>query len=51
MKEGILKDLNIKKIGDISLIVSAVIVIYYSLSTYKTYLEIKDLKKNKLWVI
>jgi hypothetical protein len=48
MKEGIFKEINIKKIGNISLIVSAVIIIYYTLSTYKTYLEIKDLKKNKV---
>ena len=45
MKEDILKDINVKKIGNISLLVSVVIITYYTLSTYKTYLEIKDLKK------
>ena len=46
MKEELLKTINIKKIGTISLIVSAVIITYYTLSTYKTYLEIKEIKKN-----
>jgi hypothetical protein len=46
MKEGFLKDINIKKIGNISLLVSAVIITYYALSTYKTYLEIKNLKQK-----
>ena len=41
-----IKTINIKKIGTISLIVSAVIITYYTLSTYKTYLEIKEIKKN-----
>ena len=47
MKGEFLKDINIKKIGNISLLVSAVIITYYALSTYKTYLEIQDIKKNK----
>ena len=46
MKEEFLKDINIKKIGNISLLVSAVIITYYALSTYKTYLEIKNLKQK-----
>jgi hypothetical protein len=46
MKEEFLKDINVKKIGNISLLVSAVVITYYALSTYKTYLEIKDLKKK-----
>lgn len=46
MKEELLKTINLKKIGNISLIVSAVIITYYTLSTYKTYLEIKKLKNN-----
>jgi hypothetical protein len=46
MKEELLKTINLKKIGNISLIVSAVIITYYTLSTYKTYLEIKEIKKN-----
>jgi hypothetical protein len=46
MKEDFLKDINVKKIGTISLLVSAVIITYYALSTYKTYLEIKSLKNK-----
>jgi hypothetical protein len=45
--EELLKDINIKKIGNISLIVAVSIITYYTLSSYKTYLEIKDIKKNK----
>lgn len=49
MKEEFLKDINVKKIGNISLLVSVVVITYYALSTYKTYLEIKDIKnKNKI---
>lgn len=46
MEDKFLKAINIKKIGNISLIVSAVIITYYSISTYKTYLEIKELKNK-----
>jgi hypothetical protein len=46
MKDEFFKNINIKKIGNISLIVSAVVITYYALSTYKTYLEIKEIKKN-----
>lgn len=48
MEDKFFKAINIEKIGNISLIVSGVIITYYALSTYKTYLEIKDIKnKNK----
>jgi|TARA_B110000503_G_C7096792_1_gene391974 hypothetical protein len=46
MKGEFWKDIDIKKIGNVSLLVSAVVITYYALSTYKTYLEIKDLKNN-----
>lgn len=46
MKEDFLKDINLKKIGKVSLIVSVVVITYYALSTYKTYLEIKQIKKD-----
>lgn len=46
MKEEILKGINLKKIGSISLIVSVVVFTYYALSSYKTYLEIKQIKKD-----
>jgi len=45
--EDLLKTVNIKKVGSISLIVAISIISYYTLSTYKTYLEIKDLRKNQ----
>ena len=44
--EDLLKKINIKKVGNISLIISAVVLIYYGLNTYKTYLEIKQIKKD-----
>jgi hypothetical protein len=44
--EDLLKKINIKKIGNISLLVSIVIITYYGLSTYKTILEIRDLKNK-----
>jgi hypothetical protein len=46
MKEDFFKSINLKKIGNISLLVSAVVITYYALSTYKTYLEIKQIKKD-----
>lgn len=46
MEDKFFKAINIKKIGNISLIVSAVIITYYAISTYKTYLEIKELKNK-----
>ena len=50
MGQEFLEKINLKKIGNISLIVSIAIISYYSLSTYKTYLEIKQLKKkNKMF--
>lgn len=44
--EEILKDINIKKIGSISMIIATAVVTYYIMSIYKTHLEIKNLKKN-----
>jgi len=44
--EDLIKKINLKKIGNVSLIVSAVIITYYGLSTYKTYLEIKQIKND-----
>jgi hypothetical protein len=46
MKDDLFKSINLKKIGNVSLIVSGVIILYYGLSTYKTYLEIKQIKKD-----
>lgn len=43
--EEILKSVNIKKVGNISLIVAISVIAYYSLSAYKMYLEIKEIKK------
>jgi len=45
--EDLLKTVNIKKVGNISLIVAISVITYYTLSSYKTYLEIKDLRKNQ----
>ncbi len=44
--EEILKNINIKKVGNISLVVAISVITYYSLSSFKTYLEIKELRKN-----
>lgn len=41
----LLKGINVKKVGNISLIVAISVIAYYSLSTYKVYLEIKEAKK------
>lgn len=43
--EEILKNINIKKVGNISFIVAITIITFYTLSSYKTYLEIKELQK------
>jgi hypothetical protein len=45
--EELLKGINVKKIGNISLIVAVSVITFYTLSSYKTYLEIKELQKNK----
>jgi len=45
--EDLLKTINIKKVGNISLIVALSVITFYTLSTYKIYLEIKDLRKNQ----
>jgi hypothetical protein len=39
------KGVNLKKVGNISLIVAISVIAYYSLSAYKVYLEIKEAKK------
>jgi len=44
--EELLKSINVKKIGNISLIVALSVITFYTLSTYKTYLEIKELRKK-----
>jgi hypothetical protein len=44
--EEITKNINFKKIGTISFVVAISVLTYYSLSAYKTYLEIKEIKKN-----
>ena len=44
--EDLLKDVNIKNIGNISLVVAISVITYYTLVPYKTYLEIKQLKKD-----
>jgi hypothetical protein len=44
--EEIFKKIDIKKVGNISMIIATVVVTYYVLSIYKTHLEIKTLKKN-----
>ena len=41
-KDGI----DLKKIGGWATVVSLVIIAYYSISTYKAYLEIKEIKKD-----
>lgn len=43
--EEILKNINIKKVGNISFIVAITVITFYTLSSYKTYLEIKELQK------
>jgi hypothetical protein len=45
MKDDFIKQINLKKVGTISLVVSAFVVTYYVLGIYKTYLEILKLKK------
>lgn len=42
--EELMKKINLKKIGNIGIIVSVAIITYYGLQSYKTYLEIKKLK-------
>lgn len=48
------KNIDVKKIGEIGLVVAVSVIAYYSFSAYKVYLEttklsleIKDLKKGK----
>jgi hypothetical protein len=44
--EELLKKINIKKAANVSLIVALSAITFYTLSTYKTYLEIKELRKK-----
>jgi len=44
--EELMKKVNLKKIGDIGVIVSVAIVTFYVLQSVKTYLEIKKLKNE-----
>lgn len=44
--EELMKKINLKKIGDIGVIVSVAIVTFYTLQSIKTYLEIKKLKNE-----
>jgi hypothetical protein len=44
--EEITKNINLKKIGTISFIVAVSMLTYYSLSAYKTYLEIKKINED-----
>ena len=43
----LLKGVDLKKIGNISFIIAFTIITYYTLSSYKIFLEIKELQKNK----
>ena len=47
MEKEFLKSINLKKIGSIGMIVSIAIITYYTLSSYKVFLEIKEIKKDK----
>lgn len=42
-----LRELDLKKIGGWAMVVSSAIVLYYGLSIYKTYLEIKKLRNEE----
>jgi hypothetical protein len=44
--EEMLKKVNLKKIGDIGIIISLALVTFYTLQSVKTYLEIKKLKNE-----
>lgn len=46
MKLSELPNFNLKKIGGWATVVAVAMITYYGLSTYKTYLEIKELKKS-----
>jgi hypothetical protein len=45
--EDFTKNINFKKIGNISFIVAMSVLTYYGLSAYKTYLEIKTIKRKE----
>jgi hypothetical protein len=44
--EEIMEQINIKKVGDIGMLVAGTILVYFAMSIYKTHLEIKSLKKQ-----
>ena len=44
--EELMKKVNLKKIGNIGVIISVAIITYYGLQSIKTYLEIKQLKSE-----
>jgi hypothetical protein len=46
--EELLKKVNLRKIGDVGIIISVALVTFYVLQSVKTYLEIKKLKKENL---
>ena len=45
--EEALKNINIKKVGNISMVVAFALITYYGLSAYKTYLEIQQLRNKQ----
>lgn len=44
--EELMKKVNLKAIGNVGVIISVAIITYYSLQSFKTYLEIQKLKKE-----
>jgi hypothetical protein len=44
--EELMRQVNFKKVGNISMLVAGAMLIYFSVSIYKTNLEIKNLKKQ-----
>lgn len=46
MEKEFLQGINLKKIGSIGLVVSIAIITYYTLSSYKVLLEIKEIHKK-----
>ena len=53
-EEELFKNIDVKKIGEIGLVVAVSVIVYYGFSAYKVYLEttklsleIQDLKKGK----
>lgn len=44
--EQLIKKINFNKIGNITMIVAGFAIVYYSIYSYKAYLEIKELNKK-----